>query len=74
VEAFPVEVLTPLGAGDAFAAGLLWARLRGRPWEEALLVGNACGAIVASRLGCGEFSPTREELVAFLRERGFHVD
>jgi 5-dehydro-2-deoxygluconokinase len=74
VEAFPVEVLTPLGAGDAFAAGLLWARLQGRPWEEALLVGNACGAIVASRLGCGEFSPTKEELVAFLRERGFHVD
>jgi len=74
LEAFPVEVLTPLGAGDAFAAGLLWARLQGRPWEEALLVGNACGAIVASRLGCGEFSPTKEELVAFLRERGFHVD
>lgn len=73
VEAFPVEVLTPLGAGDAFAAGLLWARLRGRPWEEALLVGNACGAIVASRLGCGEFSPRREEVEAFLRERGVHV-
>ncbi|BCP67498.1 5-dehydro-2-deoxygluconokinase [Thermus thermophilus] len=72
-EAFPVKPLTPLGAGDAFAAGLLWGRLRGRPWEEALLLGNACGAIVASRLGCGEFSPTAEEVATFLKERGIHV-
>ncbi|GLV48864.1 hypothetical protein TJA_19670 [Thermus sp. LT1-2-5] len=73
VPGFPVRVLTPLGAGDAFAAGLLWARLGGHSWEEALQVANACGAVVVTRLGCGEFSPTREEVLAFLRERGVHV-
>lgn len=73
IAGFPVDVVTPLGAGDAFAAGLLWARLQGYSWEEALQVANACGAIVVTRLGCGEFSPSREEVLAFLRERGIHV-
>lgn len=74
VPGFPVErPVTPLGAGDAFAAGLVWARLQGLSWEDALRVGNACGAIVVGRLGCGEFSPYREELLGFLRERGVHV-
>ncbi len=74
VPGFPVaHLVTPLGAGDAFAAGLVWARLRGLPWEEALRVGNACGAIVVGRLGCGEFSPYRDELFDFLRERGVDV-
>lgn len=65
--------VTPLGAGDAFAAGLLWARLEGLSWVDALRIGNACGAIVVGRLGCGEFSPYREELWEFLRERGIRV-
>lgn len=72
--AFPVRrPVTPLGAGDAFAAGLLWARLTGLSWEDALRVGNACGAIVVGKLGCGEFSPYREELLDFLRGRGIQI-
>ncbi len=70
VPGFPVAVVTPLGAGDAFAAALLWARLQGLDWEGALRAGNAAGALVASRLACADASPGREELLAFLRERG----
>ena len=75
VEGFRVsQVVTPLGAGDAFAAGVVWARLRGFSWEEALRVGNACGAVVVGRLGCGEHSPHLEELLGFLRERGMGLE
>ncbi|RTH21301.1 PfkB family carbohydrate kinase [Thermus scotoductus] len=73
VEAFTVPVVTPLGAGDAFAAGLVWARLSGLGWREALTVANAAGALVASRLACADAAPRREELLDFLRERGVYV-
>jgi sugar/nucleoside kinase (ribokinase family) len=39
VPAEPVQVLDSTGAGDAFAAGLLAARVEGAPPEEALAAG-----------------------------------
>ena len=44
-------VVDPVGAGDAFCAGFIAARLEGRDLAEALDDGNACGAAVASALG-----------------------
>jgi 2-dehydro-3-deoxygluconokinase len=38
------EVVDPVGAGDAFAAGFLTARLRGEPVEASLALGAECGA------------------------------
>jgi 2-dehydro-3-deoxygluconokinase len=32
---FECEVIEPIGAGDAFAAGLIYGRLRGDPWDVA---------------------------------------
>ncbi len=46
-----VAALDPTGAGDAFDAGLLVARLRGAGPREALLAGCAAGAAAAARLG-----------------------
>lgn len=57
-----VEVLNVLGAGDAFASGLLAGLLRGRTLSEAAAVANACGAIVVSRHGCAPAMPTQAEL------------
>jgi 5-dehydro-2-deoxygluconokinase len=57
-----VEVLNVLGAGDAFAAGLLTGLLRGQPFEEAARLANACGAIVVSRHACSAAMPTPAEL------------
>jgi 5-dehydro-2-deoxygluconokinase len=70
VAPFPIEVLNVLGAGDAFASGFLYGFLQGWPLERAARMGNACGAIVVTRHGCANFMPTRDEVAAFVAERG----
>jgi 5-dehydro-2-deoxygluconokinase len=57
-----VEVLNVLGAGDAFAAGLMTGFLRGQGFLEAAKLANACGAIVVSRHACAPAMPTPAEL------------
>ncbi|MEQ3549076.1 sugar kinase [Pseudonocardia nematodicida] len=58
----PVEVVDPVGAGDAFAAGLLAARLDGLSAAEQIALGNACGGAVCREPGDWEGLPTREDL------------
>ncbi len=67
---FPVEVVNVLGAGDAFAAGLIYGVLKGWDWHRAARIGNACGAIVATRHGCANFMPYEHEALRFIEERG----
>jgi 5-dehydro-2-deoxygluconokinase len=57
-----VEVFNVLGAGDAFAAGLMTGLLSGKDLVEAARLANACGAIVVSRHGCAPAMPTPAEL------------
>ncbi|HEX4510154.1 MAG TPA: 5-dehydro-2-deoxygluconokinase [Burkholderiaceae bacterium] len=57
-----VEVLNVLGAGDAFAAGLMTGLLTGKGYAEAATLANACGAIVVSRHACAPAMPTPAEL------------
>lgn len=57
-----IEVLNVLGAGDAFASGLMAGLLRGKSWTNAAKIANACGAIVVSRHGCAPAMPTPAEL------------
>jgi 5-dehydro-2-deoxygluconokinase len=66
VPGFPVEVVNGLGAGDAFAAAVGQALLRGLPLVEGVRRGTVAGAIVASRLACSEAMPREEELEAAL--------
>jgi 5-dehydro-2-deoxygluconokinase len=70
VPPFTVEVLNVLGAGDAFASGLLYGYLQGWPLERAVRMGNACGAIVVTRHGCANFMPTLDEVDAFVTAQG----
>jgi fructokinase len=51
VEGIHVEVVDTVGAGDAFAAGLLHGLLRDDTPEVALAFANRLGALVASRAG-----------------------
>lgn len=57
-----VEVMNVLGAGDAFAAGLLTGFLEGDDFVTAAQQANACGALVVSRHGCAPEMPTKQEL------------
>jgi 2-dehydro-3-deoxygluconokinase len=52
----------PVGAGDAFTAGYLDARLAGLPVPEALRRGARCGAAVAATIGDTLGFPDRGEL------------
>jgi len=64
--AFPIRPVDTAGAGDAFTAGLAWARLQGWSWERTMRWANACGALAAARLGAMPSMPTRGEVEAFL--------
>jgi 5-dehydro-2-deoxygluconokinase len=67
---FPVEVCNVLGAGDAFASGLIYGHLKGWDWHRSARMGNACGAIVVTRHGCANFMPFEQEALAFIEQRG----
>lgn len=48
---YEVEVVDRIGAGDALAAGLLFAHLRGRGWEKAIAFAAAYSALKHSMPG-----------------------
>lgn len=70
VPGFPVEVQNILGAGDAFASGLLCGFIKGWDWYKAARLGNACGAILVTKHGCANFMPTYDEVITFVQEHG----
>lgn len=69
-EGYPVEITNTLGAGDAFASGLLFGCIQGWNWHKSARFGNACGAIVVTRPGCANFMPTVEEVEEFVADKG----
>jgi 5-dehydro-2-deoxygluconokinase len=70
VPSFPIEVLNVLGAGDAFASGLIAGLRKGWPLDRATRMGNAAGAIVVTRHGCANFMPTMPEVEEFVLSKG----
>lgn len=60
------QVLDPVGAGDAFAAGFIAATLEGRGLEAALRMANACGAAAVAAVGDMAGLPDRAELEQLL--------
>lgn len=65
---FPARVVKPFGAGDAYAAALLYGLLRGWPLERCLAYGSAAAAIVIARHSCSDAMPTAGEIDAYLRQ------
>jgi fructose-1-phosphate kinase PfkB-like protein len=51
-----VPVVSPAGAGDAVAAGIMLARRRGQSWAEALALGVATAAAVVMNEGTADCS------------------
>jgi 5-dehydro-2-deoxygluconokinase len=70
VPGYPVEIYNTLGAGDAFAGGLIYGWVRGWGLYKAARLGNAAGAIVVTRHACANSMPTMEEVEAFVAEQG----
>lgn len=70
VPGFPVQVVNVLGAGDAFAAGLIHGRTRGWDWRRSVRLANACGAILVTQHGCANFMPTLAEALRFADAHG----
>jgi len=70
VPGFPVEICNILGAGDAFGGGFLYGYVKGWGWYKSARLGNACGAIVVTKHGCANFTPTMPEVLAFVDEHG----
>lgn len=69
IPAFPVEVKDTVGAGDAFNAGFLAARLEGKTLHEAGIFAAAAAALVCTGTGPLEKQPSREEIGEFLAAR-----
>ena len=67
---FKVEVLNTVGAGDAFASGLIYGYLQGWDWERSCELGNACGALTVSRHGCSAVFPNLQEAIDFIDGQG----
>jgi 5-dehydro-2-deoxygluconokinase len=59
----PVEVVSGLGAGDAFGGALCHGLLSGWELLRTIRFANAAGAIVASRLLCAPAMPTVDEVL-----------
>ncbi len=52
-----VEPVASVGSGDAFLAGFLAARARGKPVEESLRQGVGCGTANTRIVGAGRVDP-----------------
>jgi 5-dehydro-2-deoxygluconokinase len=70
VPGFPVEICNILGAGDAFGGGFLYGYVKGWGWYKSARLGNACGAIVVTKHGCANFTPTMPEVLDFVEGHG----
>ncbi len=64
-EAYPAKPVDTTGAGDAFAAGFIYAFMRSVPIDVCLKLGNFCGAYNVERVGARNF-PDKSTIEAFL--------
>ena len=67
VPSFAVRTVDTTGAGHAFAAAFLQARLRGWPHAEAALAANAAGAAATATAGAGENVRTLRQIAHSVR-------
>lgn len=65
-EAFAVDAIDAIGAGDAFAAGYIAGRLWGESVERCLKLANALGAYSVMNLGDYEGLPDKASLQHFI--------
>ena len=67
VPAVGVEAVDGTGAGDAFAAGVLYGKLAGWNFEDAVRLGAAAGALATTAVGAFEGVGTLDETLRFAK-------
>ncbi|MBP1449997.1 MAG: carbohydrate kinase family protein [Thermoproteus sp.] len=72
VDAFRLQPVDTTGAGDAFAAAYVAARLKGLSLYERLLFANAAASLKVTRPGARS-SPKYEEVIYFLQSLGYRI-
>lgn len=65
VDSFQVKSVDGTGAGDAFAAAVLYGLISGWPLEEAARLGNAAGALATTVVGAADGVSTLSDLLSF---------
>ncbi len=73
-QAFPVDVMDTLGAGDAFAAGFVTAWTRSERIEQALHMANAVAALTIQERGAQNGQPTLDEVADFLAKHQVSIN
>ena len=71
--AHDVETIDSTGSGDAFLSGVIYARLQGADWPEALRYGSALGACCVQSAGSTTGIPAAGELERFVKDRPLEV-
>ena len=64
IDPVAVQAVDGTGSGDAFAAGLLYGKLAGWPFERAARLANAVGALATTAVGAVEGVPSLEQALA----------
>jgi 2-dehydro-3-deoxygluconokinase len=67
-EAFPINVVDTVGAGDGFDAGYIYAYLNNQSYLDRLKFANGVGALVTTVSGDNEGLPYIEEVNAFINQ------
>ncbi len=71
---YPIEKVDTTAAGDAFTAAITLEYLSCGNIGRAAKYANAVGALTVSRFGASTSIPTKEETMAFVKERGISLD
>jgi ribokinase len=69
-----IRAVDTVGAGDAFASGYCAAVMAGHSLAQALVWGNACGALLAASAGVLASLPTAQALVQALAQWNLQAD
>lgn len=70
IPGFNVKAIDTVAAGDSFNGALAYSLLNGKNLDDAVRFANAVGALTVTREGAIPSLPYKQEVEAFLQERG----
>ena len=71
---YTVTLSDSTGAGDAFAAGFVYASLHKADDAQAAAFANLMGTVKVQKIGSGRLMPTEEDIKSFMQEKKLRFD